>query len=105
MSSEEEMHMLPSFCEGVPSDMSPSERCFGVISGVASGIITRKWRTGFKWREGSVGHFLENGVQMEKGRHGVFSGERGSQRRSRVIVRRLGFNWRTGFMIWQIRVI
>jgi hypothetical protein len=41
-------------------------------------------------------HFLENGVQMEKGRHGVFSGERGSQRRSQVIVRRLGFKMESG---------
>ena len=73
MSSEEEMHMLPSFCEGVPSDMSPSE-WFGVISVIASGIITGEWRKGyaeaFSW--GSNGekemlrHFLEIGVQLEK---------------------------------------
>ena len=83
MSSEEEMHMLPSFREGVPSEMSPSKWCFGVISDVASGIITRKRRTRFKWRKGSVAafsgergsngekevlrHFLEIGVQMEIG--------------------------------------
>ena len=44
-------------------------------------------------------HFLESGVQMEKGRHEVFSGEWGSQWRSRAIVRRLGFKWRMGFII------
>ena len=88
---------------------------FGVISDVASGIITRNWRAGSKWRKvnveafsgkrGSNGeremlrHFLESGVQMEKRRHEVFSGERGSQWRSQVIVRRLGFKWRMGFII------
>ncbi|KAI5387548.1 hypothetical protein KIW84_073596 [Lathyrus oleraceus] len=41
-------------------------------------------------------HFLENGVQMEKGTHGVFSGERGSQWRSQVIVRRLRFKMESG---------
>ena len=78
MSSEEEMHMLPSFCEGVPSDMSPSEWCFGAISDVASGIITSFWRMGFKWRKGSVE---------------AFSGERGpnGERETR------GVFWRTGF--------
>jgi hypothetical protein len=63
--------------------MSPSEWCFGVISDVASGIITRKWRAGFKWREGDAGHFLESGVQMEKGKCcGIFW--------------RTGFKWRKG---------
>jgi len=78
VSSEEEMHMLPSFREGVPFDMSPSEWCFGVISDVASGIITRK---------------AENGVQMERRRCWAFSGERGSngERETR------GVFWRAGF--------
>ena len=64
---------------------------FGVISVVASGIITRDGRMGFKWRKGNVAtfsgdrgsnrekevlrHFLESGVQMEKRRHEVFSGD------------------------------
>jgi hypothetical protein len=53
---------------------------FGVISGVASGIITRDWRTGFKWRKGNVETFSGDGVQMEKGRCcGIF--------------------WRTGFIL------
>jgi hypothetical protein len=58
--------------------MSPSEWYFGVISDVASGIITRKWRVGFKWRKGSVE---------------AFSGERGpnGERETR------GVFWRTGF--------
>ena len=82
MSSEEEMHMLPSFCEGIPSDMSPSEWCFGVISDVASGIITSFWRAGFKWRKGDTGCFLENGVhngdrELSSGDWGSI-GERGS---------------------------
>jgi hypothetical protein len=63
--------------------MSPSEWSFGVISDVASGIITRNRRSGFKWRKGSVAtfsgergsngekevlrHFLEIGVQIEIG--------------------------------------
>ena len=47
---------------------------------VASGIITRDWRTGFKWRKGNVETFSGDGVQMEKGRCcGIF--------------------WRTGFTL------
>ena len=69
MSSEEEIHMLPSFCEGIPSDMSPSE-WFGVISDVASGIITRDWR------KGDAEAF--SGVQMEKGKCGYIFWRRGS---------------------------
>ena len=85
--------MLPSFCEGVPSDMSPSEWCFGVTSGVASGIITRKWRTGFKWIEGSAGHFLENRVQMDRRNCWAFSEERGSngERETQGVFWRMGF--------------
>jgi hypothetical protein len=79
VSSEEEMHMLPSFCEGIPSDMSPSE-WFGVISVIASGIITRDWRLGFKRRKEDVEAFSGDGVQMEKRRCcGIF--------------------WRTGFIL------
>jgi hypothetical protein len=60
--------------------MSPS-KWFGVISVVASGIITRNGRTGFKWRKGNVATFSE---------------DRGSQWRSQVIVRRLGFKPENG---------
>jgi hypothetical protein len=53
---------------------------FGVISDVASGIITRDWRSGFKWRKEDVEAFSGDGVQMEKRRCcGIF--------------------WRTGFIL------
>jgi hypothetical protein len=51
---------------------------FGVISDIASGIITRKRRTGFKWRKGNVE---------------AFSGERGSNGEKET----RGVFWRTGF--------
>ena len=81
MSSEEEMHMLPSFCEGIPSDMSPSEWClvlFPTLPAELSQEIGDRgsngekemlrhffWRSRFNWRKGDVAAF--SGVQMEIG--------------------------------------
>ena len=96
MSSEEEMHMLPSFCEGVPSEMSPSEWCLVLFPTLPAELSQESGERGSNGEREMLRHFLESGVQMEKGRHGVFSGERGSQWRSQVIVRRLGFKLENG---------
>ena len=84
---------------------------FGVISDIASGIITRKRRTGFKRRKGNVEafsgergsngeremlrHFLENGVhngdrELSSGDWGS-NGERGSLFGSKSDMKLSGF--------------
>ena len=75
MSSEEEIHMLPSFCEGIPSDMSPSEWClvlFPTLPAELSREIGEKDMLrhfpGFKWRKEDVEAFSGDGVQTEKRR-------------------------------------
>jgi hypothetical protein len=67
----------------------------GVISDVANGIITREWRTGFKWRKGDTGCLLENGVhnddrELSSGDWGS-NGERGSLFGSKSDMKLSGF--------------
>ena len=68
MSSEEEMHMLPSFCEGVPSDMSPSEWCLVLFPTLPAELSQESGERGSIGEREMLRHFLESGVQMEKGR-------------------------------------
>ena len=96
MSSEEEMHMLPSFCEGVPSDMSPSEWCLVLFPALPAELSREIGDRGSNGEKKMLRHFLEMGFKWRKGDVAAFSGERGSYWRSRVIVRRLGFKLEIG---------
>ena len=75
MSSEEEMHMLPSFCEGVPSDMSPSEWCLVLFPTLPAELSREIGDRGSNGEKEVLRHFLDIGVQREKRRHEVFSGD------------------------------
>jgi hypothetical protein len=68
VSSEEEMHMLPSFCEGVPSDMSPSEWCLVLFPTLPAELSQDRGERGSNGEREMLRHFLENGVHTEKGK-------------------------------------
>ena len=107
MSSEEEIHMLPSLVKVYPLTCRPQSgvwcyfrRCQRNYHGEKDmlrhfpGVQTEKRKCGdIFWRRGSNGeremlrHFLENGVHI--GDRELSSGDWGS-------------NWRMGFIIWQI---
>ena len=82
MSSEEEIHMLPSFCEGIPSDMSPSEWCLVLFPTLPAELSREIGDRGSNGEKEMLRHFLEMGFKWRKGNVEAFSGERGSQWRS-----------------------
>ena len=95
MSSEEEIHMLPSFVKVYPLTCRPQSGLvlFPTLPAELSREIGDRGSNGEKKM---LRHFLEMGFKWRKGDVAAFSGERGSYWRSRVIVRRLGFKLEIG---------